>query len=81
MGQKVSPIGFRIGIIRDWDAKWYAGKNYTDLLHEDLLIRKIIAQHLRNAAVSRVEIERVATRVRISVHTAKPGVVIGKGGA
>lgn len=81
MGQKVSPIGFRIGIIRDWDAKWYAGKNYTDLLHEDLLIRKIVAEHLRNAGVSRVEIERIATRIRISVHTAKPGVVIGKGGA
>jgi small subunit ribosomal protein S3 len=81
VGQKVSPIGFRIGIIRDWDAKWYAGKNYTDLLHEDLLIRKIVAVHLRNAGVSRVEIERIATRIRISVHTAKPGVVIGKGGA
>jgi len=81
VGQKVSPIGFRIGIIRDWDARWYAGKNYTDLLHEDLLIRKVVAAHLRNAGVSRVEIERVATRVRISVHTAKPGVVIGKGGA
>jgi small subunit ribosomal protein S3 len=81
VGQKVSPIGFRIGVIRDWDARWYAGRNYTDLLHEDLRIRKIVAEHLRNAAVSRVEIERVATRVRISVHTAKPGVVIGKGGA
>ncbi len=81
MGQKVSPIGFRIGIIRDWDAKWYADKNYTDLLHEDLAIRKVIEGHLSNAGVSRVEIERVANRIRVSVHTAKPGVVIGKGGA
>jgi len=81
VGQKVSPIGFRIGIIRSWDAKWYAGRNYTDLLHEDLQVRKMIAKHLPNAGVSRVEIERVANRVRISIHTAKPGVVIGKGGA
>jgi small subunit ribosomal protein S3 len=81
VGQKVSPVGFRLGIIRDWDAKWYADKNYTDLLHEDLLIRKIIEVHLNNAGVSRVEIERVANRVRISIHTAKPGVVIGKGGS
>jgi small subunit ribosomal protein S3 len=81
VGQKVSPVGFRLGIIRDWDAKWYADKNYTDLLHEDLLIRKIIEVHLNNAGVSRVEIERVANRIRISIHTAKPGVVIGKGGS
>ena len=80
MGQKVSPIGFRLGIIRDWDAKWYADKNYTDLLHEDIKVRSAIAKHLANASVSRVEIERIATRVRISIHTAKPGVVIGKGG-
>lgn len=81
MGQKVSPIGFRLGIIRDWDAKWYADKNYTDLLHEDMKIRNAIAKHLTNASVSRVEIERIATRVRISIHTAKPGIVIGKGGS
>ena len=81
MGQKVSPIGFRLGVIRDWDAKWYADKNYTDLLHEDMKIRKAIAQHLNNAGVSRVEIERAANRIRISIHTAKPGIVIGKGGS
>jgi len=80
VGQKVSPIGFRLGIIRDWEAKWYADKNYTDLLHEDLKIRKVIAKHLDNAGVSRVEIERAANRIRISVHTAKPGIVIGRGG-
>lgn len=81
MGQKVSPIGFRIGVIKDWEAKWYADKNYTDLLHEDMKIRKAIAKHLDNAGVSRVEIERAANRIRISIHTAKPGIVIGKGGA
>lgn len=81
MGQKVSPIGFRIGVIRDWEAKWYADKNYTDLLHEDLKIRKAVGKYLDNAGVSRVEIERVATRVRLTIHTAKPGVVIGKGGS
>jgi small subunit ribosomal protein S3 len=81
VGQKVNPIGFRIGVIRDWDAKWYADKNYTDLLHEDMKIREAIAKHLNNAGVSRVEIERVANRVRISIHTAKPGIVIGKGGS
>ena len=80
MGQKVSPIGFRLGIIRDWEAKWYADKNYTELLHEDLQIRKVVAKHLDNAGVSRVEIERAANRIRISVHTAKPGIVIGRGG-
>jgi small subunit ribosomal protein S3 len=81
VGQKVSPVGFRLGIIRDWEAKWYADKNYTELLHEDLQIRKVVAKHLDNAGVSRVEIERAANRIRISVHTAKPGIVIGKGGA
>ncbi|MBT9167010.1 MAG: 30S ribosomal protein S3 [Syntrophomonadaceae bacterium] len=81
MGQKVSPVGFRLGIIRDWEAKWYADKKYTEQLHEDLQIRKVVAKHLVNAGVSRVEIERVANRIRISVHTAKPGIVIGKGGA
>ncbi|NLP37169.1 MAG: 30S ribosomal protein S3 [Firmicutes bacterium] len=81
MGQKVSPVGFRIGVIKDWDAKWYADKNYTDLLLEDMKIRKEIAKQLDNAGVSRVEIERAANRVRITIHTAKPGVVIGKGGA
>ncbi|HZK24646.1 MAG TPA: 30S ribosomal protein S3 [Oscillospiraceae bacterium] len=81
MGQKVSPIGFRLGVIKDWDAKWYADKNYTDQLLEDMKIRKALAKYLDNAGVSRVEIERAANRIRISVHTAKPGIVIGKGGS
>ncbi|RFU70238.1 30S ribosomal protein S3 [Bacillus sp. V59.32b] len=80
MGQKVNPIGLRIGIIRDWESKWYAGKDYADLLHEDLRVREYIAKRLSDASVSKVEIERAANRINISVHTAKPGMVIGKGG-
>ena len=81
MGQKVNPVGLRVGVIRDWDAKWYAEKEYADYLHEDLRIRKFIANKLKDAAVSRIEIERAANRVNISIHTAKPGMVIGKGGS
>ena len=81
MGQKVHPIGMRVGIIRDWDAKWYAEKEYAEFLHEDLRIRKFIATKLVDAAVSTIEIERAANRVNISIHTAKPGMVIGKGGS
>ena len=81
MGQKVHPIGMRVGIIRDWDAKWYDEKEYAEFLHEDLRIRKFIATKLADAAVSTIEIERAANRVNISIHTAKPGMVIGKGGS
>ena len=80
MGQKVSPIGFRIGVIRDWDARWFASKNYKELLHEDLKIRDYIQKNLAIASVSRVEIERAANNLRINIHTAKPGMVIGRGG-
>ncbi|MDW7739599.1 MAG: 30S ribosomal protein S3 [Bacillota bacterium] len=80
MGQKVSPIGFRIGIIRDWDARWFAGKNYKDLLHEDLKIRNYIQKTLAGSSLSRIEIERAANNLRINIHTAKPGMVIGRGG-
>lgn len=81
MGQKIHPIGLRIGVIRDWDAKWYAEKEYAEYLHEDLKIRKYIATRLADASVSTVEIERAAKRVNVSIHTAKPGMVIGKGGS
>lgn len=81
MGQKVNPTGLRIGIIRDWDAKWYAEKDFADNLHEDLHIRKYIQEKLADASVSTVEIERAAKKVNVSIHTAKPGMVIGKGGA
>ena len=80
MGQKVHPIGLRVGIIRDWESKWYAEKDYANLLHEDLKVRKHIETVLKDASVSKVEIERAANRVNITIHTAKPGMVIGKGG-
>lgn len=80
MGQKVNPIGMRVGIIRDWESKWYADKDYAELLHEDLKVREYITKRLSDASVSKVEIERAANRINISVHTAKPGMVIGKGG-
>jgi small subunit ribosomal protein S3 len=81
VGQKVSPVGLRIGIIRDWESKWYADKDFATLLHEDLKIRKFIKGRLKDAAVSTIEIERAANRVNVTIHTAKPGMVIGKGGA
>ena len=81
MGQKIHPNGLRVGIIRDWESKWYAEKDYAKLLHEDLKIREYIDKHLIDASVSKVEIERAAKRVNISIHTAKPGMVIGKGGS
>jgi small subunit ribosomal protein S3 len=82
MGQKVNPHGLRIGIIKDWDTKWYANdKNFSELLVEDVKIRKFIKKKLYISGVSRVEIERAANKIKVNVHTAKPGLVIGKGGA
>ena len=81
MGQKVNPIGLRVGIIRDWESRWYAEKDYAELLHEDIKIREYIENRLKDAAVSGIEIERAANRVNITIHTAKPGMVIGKGGS
>ncbi|WP_438449142.1 30S ribosomal protein S3 [Gorillibacterium sp. sgz5001074] len=81
MGQKVNPVGLRIGIIRDWESKWYAGKEYGTLLMEDVKIREYLKQKLKDSAVSHIEIERAANRVNVTIHTAKPGMVIGKGGA
>lgn len=81
MGQKVNPVGFRIGIIRDWEAKWFANdKDYQDLLHEDLKIRNYINRRLKDAGLASVDIERAANRINVTIHTAKPGMVIGKGG-
>lgn len=80
MGQKVNPVGLRIGIIKDWESRWYAGKDYADLLHEDLRVREYVAKRLKDASVSKVEIERAANRLNVTIHTAKPGMVIGKGG-
>ncbi|MBF0753936.1 MULTISPECIES: 30S ribosomal protein S3 [Jeotgalicoccus] len=81
MGQKINPIGFRVGVIRDWEAKWYADKNFASLLHEDLKVREYIETNLKDASISKVEIERAANRVNIALHTGKPGMVIGKGGS
>jgi small subunit ribosomal protein S3 len=81
MGHKVHPYGFRLGVSRTWTAKWYADKDYTDLLKEDIGIRSLIEKRLANASVSGVEIERGINHVTVTLHTAKPGIVIGKGGA
>lgn len=80
MGQKVHPKGFRIGIIKEWDSNWYADRDYTDLLHEDYKIRKYVKQNFYAAGISRVEIHRTGNRIRVTIHTAKPGIVIGRGG-
>jgi len=81
MGQKVNPIGLRLGIIRTWDSRWYADDGYADMLHEDLRIRKFLQKRLAQAGVSKIVIERPAKKARITVHTARPGVIIGKKGA
>jgi small subunit ribosomal protein S3 len=81
MGRKVHPIGFRLGYIKDWQSKWFADRNYVDQLHEDLALRKTITSELSNAGVARVEIERSANKIEVTVYTAKPGIVIGKRGA
>ena len=81
MGQKVNPHGLRVGIIKDWDSRWYAESDFADNLVEDDKIRKYVKKKLYNAGISRIEIERASDRVKWIVHTAKPGVVIGKGGS
>jgi small subunit ribosomal protein S3 len=81
MGHKVHPYGFRLGVSRTWSAKWYADKDYRVLLQEDIAIRRLVEKRLANASVSQVEIERGINHVTVTVHTAKPGIVIGKGGA
>ncbi|MEW6666557.1 MAG: 30S ribosomal protein S3 [Thermodesulfobacteriota bacterium] len=81
MGQKVNPIGFRLGINRNWDSRWFAGKEYSRFVFEDHNIRKFLKKRLAQAGVSRIEIERAASKVRVKLHTARPGLVIGKKGA
>ena len=81
MGQKVNPHGLRVGIIKDWDSKWYAEADFSDFLAEDYEIRKVLKKKLYSAGISRIEIERASDRVKVVIYTAKPGVVIGKGGA
>lgn len=82
MGQKVNPIGFRVGVNRTWDSRWYiGGKAYADALHEDIKVRKYLEEALKAAGVSKIIIERPAKKARITIHTARPGIVIGKKGA
>jgi small subunit ribosomal protein S3 len=81
MGQKTHPRGFRLGVIESWDSKWYSSHDYTALLHEDLKLRDFIKKRLYHAGISRIEIERMANKAKINIHTARPGIVIGKKGA
>ncbi|MCC6382341.1 MAG: 30S ribosomal protein S3 [Dehalococcoidia bacterium] len=81
MGQKVHPHGFRLGIIYDWESKWFAERDYTNRLHQDLELRRFVLSELPDASISHVEIDRNANLVTVTVHTAKPGIVIGRGGA
>lgn len=81
MGQKVNPVGFRLGIIRPWKSKWYAEKNYAEWLHEDIRIRKFLEDRFKHTGISKIDIERMATTVLVTIHTAKPGILIGKRGS
>ncbi len=81
MGQKVNPIGLRVGINRTWDSRWFAGKDYAQLLHEDLKLKEYLKDRLQQAGVSKIVIERPAKKARVTLHSARPGVVIGKKGA
>lgn len=80
MGQKIHPIGFRVGVIRDWESKWYLDKGYAAALVEDVKLRRYIKKKLNAAAISKIEIERAANRVKVTLHTARPGIIIGRGG-
>ena len=80
MGQKVNPIGIRLGIVKDWNSTWYASKNYAQLLNQDINLRKELKKKLMSAAVSRIQIARPANNAVVTIHTARPGVLIGKKG-
>ena len=81
MGQKTNPIGLRRGINRDWDSVWFDEKNYALKLHEDIILRNYINNRLNHASISRIEISRTPKRVSVTIHTARPGIVIGRGGS
>lgn len=81
MGQKVHPIGFRLGIVKDWDSRWYAKKDYALLIHEDLKIREFVKKKLFHAGISKIQIERTGNKLRVNINSARPGLVIGKKGA
>lgn len=80
MGQKIHPVGFRVGVIRDWESRWFAGKEFAAFLLEDAKIRRFIKRNLNAAGISKIEIDRAAQKLRITLHTAKPGIIIGRGG-
>src|SRR5471030_1941037 len=80
MGQKVNPIGIRLGINKDWNSKWFANRNYAQLLNQDINLRKYLKKKLMSAAISRIQIERPANNAVVTIHTARPGVLIGKKG-
>jgi small subunit ribosomal protein S3 len=80
LGRKVNPIGFRLGVVKDWQSRWFAEKEYTNFLHEDIKLRKMVADRLQNAALSKIEIQRSSSNLEVTLHTAKPGIVIGKSG-
>ncbi len=81
MGQKVHPKGFRLGVIENWESRWFAKREYADLLHEDIKVRNFLKKRLYHAGVSKIEIERAANKAKVNIHTARPGIVIGKKGA
>jgi small subunit ribosomal protein S3 len=81
LGQKTNPIGFRLGIVRTWDSRWFAGRDYAGLIEEDLTVKKYVRKRLPNSGISRIEIQRSGQRIDVTIHTAKPGMVIGKSGA
>ena len=81
MGQKVNPVGFRLGVVRTWESKWYAEKDYSGLLHEDLKLRDYLKKRLYHAGISKVEIERAASKAKVNIFAARPGIIIGKKGS
>jgi len=81
MGQKTHPKGFRVGVIENWDSRWVAGRDYAEFLHEDMRVRRFLKKRLYHAGISRIDIERAAAKAKVNIHTARPGIVIGKKGA
>ncbi len=81
MGQKVHPVGFRLGVIRTWDSRWYAEENYADLVHEDIKLRDYLKKRLYHAGISKIELERAANKAKVNIYAARPGIIIGKKGS
>ena len=81
MGQKTHPKGFRVGVIENWDSRWVAGRDYAEFLHEDMRVRRFLKKRLYHAGISRIDVERAAAKAKVNIHTARPGIVIGKKGA